>query len=357
MATPAFPPDDTALLAKGITGPIRRLHLNEGPQPPSPAVREALGWALENLHRYPDSQWHALGGRLSSLIGVTADRIVLGNGSDQLVQMASDLCLAPGRSAVMPEPAFPRYAMAAQTRGAYLLQVPTRADGACDIDGLLAAIRADTALVWVASPNNPTGGMNSAEELAALADGVPDGVLLALDEAYFEFAREAGGADGLACLAQRRGPWLIFRTFSKAYGLAGLRCGYVIASDGALARQFDKLRQAFQVNHLAQVAALAALNDEHDMRRRVCEIAAERRRLADGLREQDFEPLPSFANFVTARGLLPGNEVQDHLLRRGVVVSTVPATVPGFERYIRITVGDSDDTDAVLQALRDLQEP
>jgi len=358
-ALPVFhgPPESADLRMAGFTGPIRRMNLNECPHPPSPKVVEAIREAAAQVNRYPDSKWRPFVERLSRGLEVEVPRIVCGNGSDYLLQAVADVFLRPGDAAVMPDPSFGRYAVAARSRGARIDQVPLRADGANDVGGLLGRITAETRVLLAATPNNPTGGMLQGEDLARLIEETPEEVLLVLDEAYFEFARFAGGPDGLEAIKSRRGPWIVMRTLSKAYGLAGLRLGYALCSSTRIAEALGKIRQAFQVSRLALAAGTAALADQAYAHWIQEQNAAQRARLITGLEALGLAPLPSVANFVAAAMPGPAGTVIDALAARGIMIGGVRAASPGYENFIRITIGLPDDIDAVLAVLKTCDPP
>ncbi|HEX2114778.1 MAG TPA: aminotransferase class I/II-fold pyridoxal phosphate-dependent enzyme [Alphaproteobacteria bacterium] len=338
--------------AAGVTAPIRRLNLNESAFPPSPRVIAAICDAAGQVNRYPDPRWRALAAAIAQRTGVEPARIVFGNGSDDLLMLLAQVALESGASAVLPTPSFPRYMTGTLFAGASPIAVPVRADGANDVGAMLAAIRPDTKLVLCATPNNPTGAMLDEAALARLASGVPANVLLVIDEAYFEFARHAGGPDALAALAARPGPWAVVRTLSKAYGLAGLRVGYALLSGPDLAEALNRVRGMFNVNVIAQVAALAALEDAAHTQRLLDDCAVERRRLSEGFARLGCAPLPSVANFVSAQLPIPAAGAVKAFFERGILVGAIgPAP---FERHIRVTIGGPDDTDAVLGALAEI---
>ena len=332
---------------------LRRLDLNEAPSPPSPRVVAAIQAAASELNRYPEHNPDALARALAERAGLPADRVIFGNGSDELVLAAGQVALSAGDEALLPVPSFPPYGKAVALQDAVATGVPTRADGVMDVAATIAAATGPRCrLVFAATPNNPTGGMLSGEEVERLVLGVPDTALLMLDEAYFEFGRHAGGPDILPIMARRRGPWIVTRTLSKAYSLAGLRVGYGYAGTASLAEAFRKVRTAFNLNRLAQAAALAALDDEAYMQATLDANARERRRLSDGLRALGFDPFPSAANFVAARtSPFPGGALAEALRRRGILVQAL--AWPGVPDALRITVGTAEDTDAVLEGLRD----
>ncbi len=325
-----------------------RLHLNEPAFPPSPRVLEVLRLCEAALARYPDGAGTELRAALAARLGADAGCIVLGAGSDELIALAAAAFLAPGARCVAPAPSFPRYRSCGLLQAAQVIEVPVDREGGLDVEAMAAASRG-ARLVFAATPNNPTGGMLDAEALARLAGQVDASALLVLDEAYFEFGQAAGGPDGLAALARRRGPWLLLRTFSKAYGLAGLRVGYGIASDPALAEALNRCRGMFNVGGLAQAAALAALEDERYAREQVARTAQARERLRTRLAALGMDCLPSAANFLAARTPLPAAEAMARLAADGVLVSPVGAAP--FERHIRITVGTEADHERLLRAL------
>ena len=332
--------------------PVRRLNLNECAYPPSPRVIEAIREAAGTINRYPDPTWRALAAAIAKRTGVEPARMVFGNGSDELLMLLAQVVLEQGCSAVLPAPSFPRYMTATLFAGATPIVVPVRADGSNDVGTMLQAIRPDTKLVLCATPNNPTGAMLDAAALARLASGVPANVLRVVDEAYFEFARHSGGPDALAALASRQGPWAVVRTLSKAYALAGMRVGYTLLSGPDLAEALNRVRGMFNVNVLAQVAALAALEDEAHTRKLLDDCATERRRLSEGFAKLGCPPLPSVANFVSAQMPMPAADAVKALQDRGILV--VPVGAPPYDRHIRVTVGTAEDTDAVLQAVAEI---
>lgn len=327
-----------------------RLHLNESPVPPSLQAIVAMRVAAAEVHRYPEHEPAALAAALSAALGVAAERLVFGNGSSELLLMAAQLALAAGDEAVVPVPSFPLYEKAIALQHGRMVGVPTAPDGAVDVAAVLAAIGPRCRLVYAATPNNPTGGLLTAASVEALAQGVPDHVLLLLDEAYYEFGRHAGGPDTLAILARRRGPWIATRTFSKAHGLAGIRVGYGIAGDAELAARFRRLRLNFTLNHVAQAGALAALADGAHTARVLDANAAARSRLAMGLAELGFDVYPSATNFVTARTPHAATPLVAALVDSGILV--LPLAWPGAPNVLRISVGNADAVEAVLTALR-----
>jgi histidinol-phosphate aminotransferase len=327
----------------------RLIHLNESPYPPSPRVAEAIAAATRDLNRYPDIFGRALAKRLSAATGVPEGRIVLGCGSDELLHFATVVTLAPGDEAVVPAPSFPRYALSAKLAGANVKRVKIDAGGACDADGLLAAIGPRTRIVFCCTPNPPSGGLMSAEALAAVARGVPQDVLLLVDEAYSEFGRHAGGPDVLPILRQRKGPWLVTRTFSKAYACAALRVGYALCGDDGVAEAFRRAKLQFNVPMLSQAGALAAFEDEAYLAGMLDRIAKERDRLAKGLAQLGLRVMPSAANFVSCVLEGPAAKAMAALEAKGIFVRDWRD--PDHLNELRIGIGRPEDTGATLDAL------
>ena len=325
-----------------------RLHLNEPSFPPSPRVIEVLRGAGPALGRYPDGAATSLRSALAARLGVAVESVILGAGSDELIALAAAAFLTPGALCVAPTPSFPRYRVCALLQGAVLEEVAVDAGGGLDVDAMAAAARG-AALVYAASPNNPTGGMLGEQELRRFVALVDPQALLVLDEAYFEFGRAAGGPDGLEVLASRRGPWIVLRTFSKAYGLAGLRVGYAAVSDPALAEALNRCRGAFNVSALAQAAALAALEDEGYSIENVGKTVQAREQLRGRLEALGLQCLPSAANFLAVALPAAAGESVARLAAEGILVSPVgPAP---FDRHIRITIGAEADHARLLAVL------
>lgn len=327
-----------------------RLHLNESPAPPSLKALLAMRVAAAEVHRYPDHEPGALAGALAARLGVPRECLVFGNGSSELLLLAAQQVLRPGDEAVVPVPSFPLYEKAIAIQHARMVRARTTADGRVDVASVLQAIGPRCRLVYAATPNNPTGGLLAAAEIEALAQGVPADMLLLLDEAYYEFGRHAGGPETLSILARRQGPWIATRTFSKAHGLAGIRVGYGIASDPAVADAFRRLRVNFTLNHVAQAGALAALADDAHTEVMLQANAAARARLAAGLASLGFDVFPSATNFVTARTPHPAADLAAALAEREILVMAL--AWPGAPEVLRISVGSSDDVEAVLTALK-----
>jgi histidinol-phosphate aminotransferase len=325
---------------------VVKLASNENPLGPSPRAVEAAHAALAGVNRYPDPQATELRRALSAHLDVPVEQILAGNGSVEIIDLLARALLGPGDNAVISEHAFVRFRqiVAAHNRGARL--VPMR-DWTHDLEAMATAIDARTRLVFVANPNNPTGTWNRRAELEALLAALPPGCLLVLDEAYFEYAQDADYPDGVE-LVRRGAPLVVTRTFSKVYGLGGLRAGYAVAApeiwDAVLV-----IREAFGTNSVAQAAAAAALSDTEHVRRSVELNRSEKPRLARALGARGFTVLPSLSNFVTFDTGRSGREVFGKLLAHGVIVR--PLDPYRMASFLRVSVGTPAENDAFLAAL------
>jgi len=334
---------------------VRYMQFNEGAWPPSPRVAAAIAEATVNVNRYGDSHWSRLVPAIAARTGVAPDCIVCGNGSAELISLASTAFIEPGRNTVVTIPSFPRLGAGGRIAGGATKAVPAKPDGSHDIEGLLAAVDADTRLFWLTAPNNPTGAGVSARELCRIARALPGQAILAVDEAYFEFSRAGGGIDAVEELKGVTRPWFVMRTFSKAYGMAGLRVGYALTSSPALAEAFHRVRNTFNLSIVAQAAALAAYEDQDYMWARVKECVAERERLRARLEALQLRCMKSAGNFLLIELPIEGVAAQAAIREKGVVISTIKA--PGFERYIRVTIGLKDDNEAFYIALAETLSP
>ena len=330
---------------------IVKLASNENPLGLSPKARDAIDAALPELGRYPDGNGFELKAALSARYGVASERIVLGNGSNDVLEMIAGVFLAPGRAAVYAQHAFAVYPLATQARGARGIVVPAK-DYGHNLDAMRRAIDADTRVVFIANPNNPTGTLLAAAELEAFLREVPPGVVVVIDEAYNEYLPAAARYDSLPWVARHRN-LILTRTFSKAYGLAGLRVGFALC-DERVADLLNRVRQPFNVNNLALVAATAALGDHAFVRRSHELNLAGMKQLTDGYRRLGLEWIPSYGNFVSvaiprANGASRAAAVYGDLLRQGVIVRPVGGY--GLPDHLRVTVGLPEENARFLAAL------
>jgi histidinol-phosphate aminotransferase len=331
-----------------------KLASNENPLGPSPLAVEAMRAASSRVHLYPDGSTWYLRERLAARLKVPAHYLAFGAGSCELILLASHAHLDHGDEGLTSEATFPLYAAGILATGARLVEVPL-AGNAIDLDGIARAVTPRTRVIYLANPNNPTGSWFSAEEFDSLLARIPEEVLVVLDEAYYEYADRPGYSRSIELVREGRNV-LVLRTFSKVYGLAGLRFGYGIARPeivGAL----DRVRHPFNTSSVAQAAALAALDDEEHVRRSLEMNRAGLAQLTGGLAEMGVSFLPSVANFILV-DVGDGKAVSDVLLRLGVVVR--PMDWMGIPQSIRVTVGTAEENrkflDALTRALAALRE-
>jgi histidinol-phosphate aminotransferase len=328
---------------------IVKLASNENPRGISPKALEAIKAALPELGRYPDG--FELTQALSEKLGVPAQRIVLGNGSNDVLELAGMAFLAPGCSAVYSQHAFAVYPLATQARGAESIVVPARNFGH-DLEAMLAAIRPDTHVVFIANPNNPTGTMLTAAELESFLHRAPKNVVIVLDEAYNEYLDPALRCPSIAWI-EKFPNLIVTRTFSKVYGLAGLRVGYAVCRP-EVADLLNRVRQPFNVNNLAIVGAVAALTD-HDFLRDSFELnVTGMQQLQDGCKRLGISWIPSYANFITVEIPRLNNQSQagavfQKLLREGVIVR--PLAGYAMPDHLRVTIGLPSENARFLGAL------
>ena len=325
---------------------ILKMASNENPLGASPKALAAIRGALDALHYYPDGSGFELKRVLSRRLGVTPENIVLGNGSNDVLELVGRAFLRPGDAAVYSQHAFMVYPLVIQAIGARGIEVPAKQFGT-DLDALARAITTDTRMVFVANPNNPTGTFNPWADVERFVEGVRGDVLVVLDEAYGEYLPDELKSPTQGWLA--RFPNLVVsRTLSKAFGLAGLRVGYGLA-DPRVAEVMNRVRQPFNVNHLAMVAACAALDDEEFIRRSREVNAAGLEQLGAGFRRLGLEYIPSFGNFITVRVGPEAGRIYGEMLAEGVIVR--PIAGYGMPEHLRVTVGLPEHNARFLAAL------
>ncbi|MFQ5351715.1 MAG: histidinol-phosphate transaminase [Candidatus Binatia bacterium] len=325
-----------------------KLASNENPLGPSPFALRALEAALAEVHRYPDGGAVALTRRLADELAVGVGQLVLGNGSNELIELLTRIFASPGDEVVMSEDAFLIYELVSRAQGAEAVKVPSR-EFHHDLDAIGAAITPRTRLVFLANPNNPTGTIFRRSEWERFLADTPTRVVLVVDEAYSEFVDDEEFPDTLSCLNTHPG-LVVLRTFSKIHGLAGLRVGYGIGPEEII-DAVARLRQPFNVNALAQVAALAAL-DDHDHLKASRHLVREGRAFYYGaLDEIGLEYVESQANFVLVR-VGDGAAVTRAMLERGVIVR--PMDPYGYPDMVRVTFGTAIENRRCVDALAEI---
>jgi histidinol-phosphate aminotransferase len=327
---------------------VVKLASNEGPYGPFPEALEAMERAVGELNRYPDGGAYRLRAALAERFDLRFEEVAPGAGSDGLVDCLSQAMLAPGEEIVCGWPSFPSYVIDARKLAAVPRTVPLR-DGRYDLDAMLDAVGPRTKVVYVCLPNNPTGTTNTRAELDAYFDRVPEHVLTVLDQAYLEYIEDPDYPDGVDAYLKRGRRVVVLRTFSKIYGLAGLRIGYALAP-AAVVTAIGKVRRAFDITTPAQEAALASLNSSEELERRRKANDEGRPQLEAILREHGLDPVgPAVANFLFAEVGEDSRPFFERLLREGVIVR--PTHGFGAPGAIRVTVGTDDEHRFLAAAL------
>ena len=324
---------------------IVKLASNENPRGPSPAVRAAIAAATDEVCRYPDGDAFELKAALSARLRVSPFQLVLGNGSNDVLELVTQAFLRPGDHAVYAQHAFVVYPLATQARGATGIEVPAR-DYGHDLAAMRSAITPQTRIVFIANPNNPTGTWIASEPLRAFIASVPANVLVVLDEAYNEYLEPGESAESTGWIGEHPN-LIVSRTFSKAYGLAALRVGYGVM-DAKVADMMNRVRQPFNVNALAQAAAVAALADTGYVDESRALNSAGMQQLRDGLRALRLTYVPSHANFLLVR-VGDGAAIYQRLLEQGVIVR--PVAGYGLPEFLRVTVGLPAENRRFLDAM------
>ena len=329
---------------------IVKLASNENPFGVPESSRQAMAAAAAELGRYPDANGFELKAALAKRYEVPAEWITLGNGSNDILEIAAKAFVQTGQAVVYAQYSFAVYALATQGIGARAIVVPAK-DYGHDLDAMLAAIDADTRLVFIANPNNPTGTFIPAPQIQAFLDKVPANVVVVLDEAYNEYLQPDQQFESAQWV--RKYPNLVVsRTFSKAYGLAGLRVGFAIAQP-ALTDLMNRIRQPFNVNSLAQAAAIAALNDKAFLEEGARNNAAGYRQFVEAFEEMGLEYVPSYGNFVLVKvgeDEGAGARVNLALLKQGVIVR--PVGNYGLPQWLRISIGLPQENAVFIAALQ-----
>ncbi len=329
----------------GITDVIK-LASNENPRGPGELTLQALQTPITQLSRYPDGGGFALKQALSAYLGVDADQLTLGNGSNDVLDLAARISMTPGTEAIVSAHAFVVYRLVVASCGCELVEVPA-VDYGADLDGFLEAVTDQTAIIFLANPNNPTGTWIDEERLTAFLDALPQRIWVVLDEAYAEYVEAPGYPDGLNL--QRRYPNLIVtRTFSKIHGLAALRIGYSVSTPG-VADLLNRARQPFNINALALAGAQAAIADQEFVSTSREMNAQGMATLINGLESLGLPYIPSVGNFVCAQMPSDAGEIYQRLLREGVIVR--PVAEYGLPDHLRISIGLPEENQRLLETL------
>lgn len=327
---------------------IAPLASNESHHDPLPSVREVLAIELQRINRYPDAAVVDLHERIAAFYGVGADQVATGPGSVGILQQLFATYCAPGDEVVFAWRSFEAYPLLVEIAGAKPVMVPLRADESHDLEAIAAAVTDRTRIVLLCTPNNPTGVSLSHGDVVEFLAKVPENVLVVIDEAYIEYETAPDAVDSLSLIAERSNV-LTLRTFSKAYGLAGLRVGYAI-STSAMIGDLRKAALPFSVNSLAQRAAIASLDAADELAARAAEVVGERERMIAELQETDWHVLPSQANFIWIR---TDGERNAQLAKAFDDAEILTRVFP--DDGIRVTLADRASNDRVLEVLKDAQ--
>ncbi len=327
-----------------------KLASNENPLGPSPLAVEAIQRALADSNRYPDGGSFLLHEKLSGRHKMPPENIFIGLGSSELIDLAARALLRPGLEGITSHGSFALFRISIRASGAKLIETPLK-DYTFDLGAMARAITADTRVIYIANPNNPTGTMFNADAFDAFLEKVPDHVLVVLDEAYCDYVERTDYSRSLERVRQGHN-LLVLRTFSKVHGLAGLRLGYGIGPAEFLA-EINKLRTPFNTSNLAQAAALAALDDYEHVRRSIRSNREGLQQMQAGLAALDIQAIPSFANFVLVELGTDANPVSEELLKLGVIVR--PMRWMRFPNAIRVTVGTREENEKFLRAMAQIR--
>lgn len=329
----------------GIKNPTK-LASNENSLGPSPKALQAISSQLENIHRYPDGSGFYLKKRLSELHDVEPDMIALGNGSNEIIDFLIRIFVRPGINVISSKPSFLVYSKMVQIAGGKNIRLPLR-DMKHDLDSILQAVTPETRLIFFDNPNNPTATVLNSKEFEQFMESLPQNLLVVLDEAYGEFVDDPDSPYGPEYV-KKDNRIITLRTFSKAYGLAGLRIGYGIM-DRSIIELIDRVRQPFNINSMALAGALAAIDDTEFLDKSVKLVKTETIRMCKRLEELGFSPLPGQTNFMLIDIKLDAKDIYEKMLREGVITRAMGAY--GFPDFIRHTIGLPEENDKFMNAL------
>lgn len=327
---------------------VVKLASNENALGPSPKALKAVNASLNNLNRYPEGTCFYLKKKLAASLGVKENNLIFGNGSDELIDIILKTVKGPGAEIVTADITFVEYRIAGAINGFSVRAVPLK-DFKFDLQGIKAAITKNTKVVFIANPNNPTGTYVNRDEIKAFLDGIPENILVVFDEAYFEFVTQKDFPDLIALSVKKN--IAILRTFSKIYGLAGLRIGYMIAPEKFIEAS-QRVRQPFNVNALAQAAALAALDDKAFVKRTKELVEKEGAALARALSQRGIWFAESCANFILVRFNTDARTIFTKLLKKGVIIREMSSF--NMNNYARITIGTKKENTKLLGALDEI---
>ncbi len=327
---------------------VLKLASNENPLGPSPKAVEAISGKSISINMYPDATGYELKGKLAAKYGLKLGQIILGNGSDELLALLGQVFVNAGDEAIMGTPSFPTYSASALLMGGIPVEVPVQDRGELDLLGMTKQITAKTKIIFVCNPNNPTGGMMKSSEVEEFMKHVPEDVIVVADQAYAEYVDDPEYGDFFPYLMEDRNV-IVLHTFSKIYGLAGLRVGYGLGPERLLSL-IERVKPVFNQNVFAQVAAIAALDDQEHVERSAHINRLGKSYLAGEFESLGFKVYPSWGNFLMADTGLDCGKVFQGLLAEGIIVR--PATPWGLSTSIRVTIGTPEENRQLVEALQ-----
>lgn len=331
----------------GITGVIK-LASNENPLGPSPMAVKALRDAIDKVNLYPDGNCYYLKQDLAAGLGCSEDQLIIGNGSDEVLKLIAEAFLDPGDEIIFAQPTFSEYEFVSRVMDAVPVAVPVTSNFDHDLQAMAARINSRTKIVFICNPNNPTGNIVTKDELEDFLQAIPDRVLVILDEAYYEYVVDHTYPDSLMYVKEGR-KLISLRTFAKIYGLAGLRIGYGVSSPEIIAL-INRVKEPFNVNYLAQIAARAALQDIEHLRRSRELVVSGRSFLYAAFDRLGLKYVPTQANFIFVDIGVDSREAFPVLLKEGMIVRT--GDIFGFPNFIRVTIGTLEQNQRFIQTLQ-----
>ncbi|MGE0268365.1 MAG: histidinol-phosphate transaminase [Candidatus Omnitrophota bacterium] len=325
---------------------VIKLASNENPYSPSPKVVKAINNAVLQINRYPDGYCFSLRETLSRHLNVKPTQLVFGNGSDELIVMAARLFVNEGDEVINAKPSFLIYDIASKISGAKIISIPLK-NFHYDLDGMKKAITDKTRIIFLGNPDNPAGTYLKQKDVERFLEGIPEDILIFIDEAYYEYVDAKDYVDSIKLLKTHKN-LIVTRTFSKMYGLAGLRIGYGVANP-ELCDIFDRIREPFNINSIAQAAAVACLKDKIYYRNVAKKINTQRKFLYDRFTRMKIDFQPSSTNFILVNVKRDSSDVSKKLMENGIIVRDMSSW--GMGQYIRVTVGTKEENRRFIEAL------
>jgi len=329
---------------------VVKLASNENPLGPSPRALEAIREALPELHRYPDAQAIDLRSKIANKLQVLPEQIIVTNGGDELIKLISETFLEPGDEVVVPEPTFGEYEFGGNLMGAAVISVPLKENYEYEVEALLRAVTERTKILYLCSPNNPTGTILSRSQLQQILDFLPKHTLVVLDTAYSDYVSSSEYTDGVE-FVKAGYPLIMLKTFSKVYGLAGIRVGYGVASQ-EIVNSILKVKEPFNVNALAQIAAAAAIEDDDHVTRSAQLVKQERQRLYGVFQELGLRYIESSSNFILLELGTDASKLYQEFMAKGVIVRY--GGTWGLPKHVRVTIGTPEENDMFMKTLREI---